>query len=199
MIELYRTKCNDCGGTFVENSFLEFLDRIFGSQLMTFLSKEAPFELLDIEREFEQIKRRSKQYNGGQISMKIPYASLDSFCNNHMSKDLKEVMSNSVYDKGIRLRRKWMDIDSDIMRNLFKPTIDKIINLMKNVFEDYKDEHKVMEIYMVGGFSNCSLVQNVVRQNFPNQNIIIPVDPGRKEQCYVDISLTSTYTFHRLR
>ncbi|CAG2242294.1 unnamed protein product [Mytilus edulis] len=44
--------------------------------------------------------------------------------------------------------------------------------------EEYKDAHKVKEIVMVGDFSECSLVQNAVRQTFSNRNITIPTDSG---------------------
>lgn len=104
--------------------------------------------------------------------MMIPFFSLDSFCNKHLAKDLKEVISSSIYGNGITLRCDRIRIDVDIINNLFKPTVDKIINLMKHGFADYN----VNEVVMVGGFSLCSLVQDAVRQTFSNKNIIIPKD-----------------------
>lgn len=71
-----------------------------------------------------------------------------------------------------------MRINSDLFCNVFKPTIDKIINLMENVFVDYKNSHEVSAIVMVGEFSECILVQEAVRQMFSKKDIIIPTYPG---------------------
>ncbi|CAG2245220.1 unnamed protein product [Mytilus edulis] len=177
VIEKYQIRCNDCGGTYVVNSFLEFLVRIFGSQLITSLSEGAQFDLLYIKREIERIKRSVNGKSKGKIGMTVPIPTLNSFCHKHHAKDVKEVVSNSIYGNGIRLFGDKMRIDTDIIHNLFKPTIDKIINLMKHVFADYKDAHKVKQIVMVGGFSECSLVQDAVRQSFSNKTIFIPNDP----------------------
>lgn len=166
MIEKYRTTGNDCGDASVNNSFLEFLVTIFGSQVMTSLRKEDPVGLLDLEKDFIYCTVCSKLKE--RIVLRVPCCLID----------LKDVISTSIYGNDIRLRGYKLLIYSNVIRILFKPTIDRIINLMDNVFTEYKNAHKVKEIVMVGDFSECSLVQIAVRQTFSNRNITIPTDSG---------------------
>lgn len=179
MIERYRTADNECGGSLVNETFLKFLVGIFGSQFMTSLQKEQPSVFSDIEEELELLKRNVKGNHSGKINFSFPYYNIDSSSKNYLGEDLHEAICSSIYGNDITpLIGHKMRINSDLFCNFFKPTIDKIINLMEKVFVDYKDSHEVSAIVMVGEFSKCILVQEAVRQMFPKKDIITPTYPG---------------------
>ncbi|CAG2226945.1 unnamed protein product [Mytilus edulis] len=180
VIDKYRTADNGCGGSLVYETFLKNLVRIFGSQFMTSLQKEQPSVLLDIERELE-FKRDFKGNHSGKINFSIPFDPINSFCKKYLGEDLSEVICSSIYGNDITLISNKMRINSDLFCKCFKPTIDNIINLMENVFADYKDSHEVSAIVMVGEFSKYNLVQEAVRQMFPKKDIIIPTYPELAE------------------
>lgn len=171
MIEKYRVTSSNCGFTSVNKSFLEFLCEIFGSQVMTSLRKEDPEAFFDLEREVKGITTRSRTKQSGIINMRVPYRPLDTFCIKYFDKDLREIISSSVYGNGITLRGDTLRIDFDIIHDFLKLKIENIINLMEKVLHN---SPKVMDIAMVGGFSGFVLVQAAVRKMFPDKNIIIP-------------------------
>lgn len=167
VIEIYRTTGIDCGDTSVSNIFVEFLLKIFGSQVMTSLGKEDSSALSDLERNFKGITNRKyicRSNPSDTIQLSIPYCSLNTLCQKHLYKNIEDVISTSIYGKCISLKQDKMRIDPNIIRNLFKSPIDKIINLVDNVFADYKDAHQVIEIVMVGHFAELCLVQDVVKK-----------------------------------
>lgn len=176
VIEKFRITGTDCAGTSVNNNFKGLLTSIFGTPFMASFRKENPIGYLDVMREFEVIKRSFKGQKQ-KINLRIPSTDLDCLCEKYLSDNLKRTMSNSPYGKSIRLWSNRMQMESDIILNLYKTTIDKIIYLMKNVIADYKNGHKITAIVMIGGFSNCILVQEAVRQTFSNKRIIIPEGP----------------------
>lgn len=177
MIEKYRVTGNDCDYTSVNNRYLEFLCEIFGSQVMTSLRKEYLADFSSLERDFIGITRCVRENQSRRINITVPYVTLDSLCVKFYAKNIGEIVSSSMYGSGISMWGDKMRINSDIIHNLFKPTIDNIIVLMENVLTDYKDAHNVKEIFMVGGFSECSLVQDALGRTFSNNNIVFPEQP----------------------
>jgi molecular chaperone DnaK (HSP70) len=67
--------------------------------------------------------------------------------------------------------------NADLMIKLFTPTIDSIITLMKNTLSN-RSTNDLSTILMVGGFSECPLIQDAVQAAFPGKRIIIPEDAG---------------------
>ena len=58
-------------------------------------------------------------------------------------------------------------------------TIDSIITLMKNTVSNRSTNgvsHIVSNIVMVGGLSECPMIQEAVYKAFPDNQIIIPVN-----------------------
>ncbi|VDI32942.1 Hypothetical predicted protein [Mytilus galloprovincialis] len=171
VIEKYRTIGNDCGGTSVNNTVLQYIVNIFGPEVITSLKKEEPEQFLNLERE---ISIKIKTVGKGQIRrIRIPMYVL-KICGD---RDHGYKGTYDLYGKRIELVGDKLKIQNDMTNNFFQPTIDKIINLMENVFADYRDSHNVKEIVMVGGFAESILVQDAVRQNFPQKYIVIPDDP----------------------
>jgi molecular chaperone DnaK (HSP70) len=65
--------------------------------------------------------------------------------------------------------------NADLIIKLFTPTIDSIITLMKNTLSN-RSTNDLSTILMVGGFSECPLIQDAVQAAFPGKRIIIPED-----------------------
>lgn len=174
MIEKYRTIGNECGGTSVQHNVLEHIVQILGSDVITSLKEEKPEEFVYLEY---QIAMKLKTVNKSNIMrIRIPHFALEmSGIFDKSPRNVHDVYGKRI--KGIAHLGDKMLIDSDIIHNLFQPTIDKIINLMEKVFTDYKDAYNVKAIIIVGGFAENVLVQDAVRQYFPKKHIVIPDEP----------------------
>ncbi|VDH91509.1 Hypothetical predicted protein [Mytilus galloprovincialis] len=175
IIEKYRRTGNDCGGTAINMKFLDLLNSIFGKSVMQSLKKEAPDAYLAFIRECEQIKRKVKG-SQDKIEMRVPYACLNNICLKIRDESFLNVISTSKYSNDIILMGDSLRIEADIVHTLFKTTINKIIALMEDIFTEHKDSFNVEAIVMIGGLSECMLVQEAVRQRFFRKNVIVPKD-----------------------
>ena len=175
--ELSRATGNDCGGISVDGRFFQLLIKILGGPLMKALKDEDPSAYIDLFREFETVKRTISSSLSGKVNFTIPYAALDELCQRFMNDDLSSVIRSSTFSKEITLRGDKMRVDIDLIKNLFKPTIDSIIFLMRNVLSENRTK-KVTQILLVGGFAECHLLRDAVCSAFPDKRIIIPDEAG---------------------
>ncbi|CAG2256322.1 unnamed protein product [Mytilus edulis] len=168
---------NDCGGTSVDGRFFQMLVKILGGPLMKKIKDEDPAAYLDLYREFEAAKRTIVTGKEGKVNITIPYASFDDNCRKMLGENLKAVIASSPYGNEISLRGDKMRIDAHLMIQLFKPTIDSIVSLMVEILKGKKVEN-VTQILLVGGFSECRLIQDAVIKEFNDKKIIIPEEAG---------------------
>lgn len=174
VIEKYRTTGNDYSSVMsVWNNFLEVLVTIFGSPMMRSFRTEDPKGYLDLQREFESIRKSFKRGKSRKITLKVPKDSLDCFCQKHLDNNIKDVILTSEYGDDISLNAARLRINSDLFHNLFKKTIGTITNLIANVFAEYKDAYRLTDIIIVGDFSECIVIQDAVKQTFSDKNIIV--------------------------
>lgn len=136
-----------------------------------------PAAYLDLFREFEAVKRTIVNGKEGKVNITIPYASLDNNCRKILGEDLEAVIASSPFAKEISLRGDKMRIDAHLIINLFKPTIDNIVFLMNDILKN-KDVKGVSQILLVGGFSECRLIQDAVVKKFQDKKVIIPDEAG---------------------
>lgn len=175
--ELHRAAGNDCGGTSVDSKFFQMLVKMLSGPLMKKIKDEDPAAYLDLFREFEAVKRTLQTGKSGKINMTIPYISLDDKCKKMLGEDLKTVIASSPFANDISLRGDKMRIDAHLMINLFKPTVDNILSLMYEILKE-KHVNNITQILLVGGFSECRLIQDAVQQRFVDKRVIIPKQAG---------------------
>ncbi|CAG2200899.1 unnamed protein product [Mytilus edulis] len=70
-----------------------------------------------------------------------------------------------------------MRIDVELMKNIFKPSIDNITSLIQSIL-DSDALVDIAQILLVGGFSECLLIQDAIKTKFPNKKIIVPEEAG---------------------
>ncbi|XP_033744267.1 heat shock 70 kDa protein 12A-like [Pecten maximus] len=68
-------------------------------------------------------------------------------------------------------------ISSQYAGLLFRSSIDGILNHLKSLMEDPLVAD-ISSILMVGGYSDCSLLQKKVKHLFPNLRVIVPPEAG---------------------
>ncbi|XP_063447377.1 heat shock 70 kDa protein 12A-like [Mytilus trossulus] len=175
--ELCRAAGNDCGGTSVDGRFFQMLVKIFGGPLMKKVKDKDPSAYLDLFREFETVKRTITPERDSKVNITIPFASLDAQCKTVLGENLVDVLGSSPYSNQLTVRGDKMRVEADLMRSLFQPTIESIISLMKEILRN-KTASDVSQLLLVGGFSECMLIQDAVKRNFKNKRVIIPEEAG---------------------
>jgi hypothetical protein len=175
--ELCRATGNDCGSTSIDARFFKVLQEIVGEKLLSELKENYPLSYLDLVREFEVVKRTVGTENKQKFSIRIPRFSIEKICQEFERKSLQSAIASSSHVNEITLINDKLRFNADLMIKLFTPTIDSIIILMKNTLSN-RSTNSLSTILMVGGFSECPLIQDAVQAAFLGKRIIIPEDAG---------------------
>lgn len=171
--EICRAEGNDCGGTSVDIAFFQLFANIVGAPLMTAMKQEEPGAYLDIFRAFENVKRTIDNTTTGKVNVTFPFETFDILCQKHLSESFDSALASSKYANEIIRRNDKIRFEVDLMKSLFAPTIDGIVSLVQSILDKNK-AHVVSLILMVGGFSECRLIQAEMRKQFPKCRIIVP-------------------------
>jgi molecular chaperone DnaK (HSP70) len=171
---LCRATGYDCGGTSVDDRFCNMLEEIVGKNVTTESKRKQPMEWLDMLHDF----RKKIGMNTKVIRFRYP-CSLNEICEELHGKDLNSVMKSSSYVNEITQSGDKLRLKADLMIKFVTPTIDSIITLMKNTVSNRSTNgvsNNVSNIVMVGGFSECPMIQDAVYKAFPDNRIMIPVN-----------------------
>jgi hypothetical protein len=166
------------GGKSVDDAFMKFLTDLAGETVMKKMKDDNMEDYVEIIRSFETKKRTISPDKEGNTTMTIPQSFFNHSKKVHGVKDFKDVIEkNSVYSEKVKYtagRLKWKN---EHFREFFKKTVDSIIKHIDELFEEQL-VRDVDIIVMVGGFSECEIVQKAVTDNFPDKKVIIPEEAG---------------------
>lgn len=177
MSELCKATGNDCGGSSVDKAFMQVIEDIVGKDLIKKITREDVESHLDLCRSFETIKRNLHTHTRARVNMIFPFVSLDGFCKKYKKKDFDTLLTESRHTTHIKLNKDKLSIDLEFMKSLFKKTIDNIISLIKGILSN-GPASDVTTILLVGGFSECQLVQQAVKGAFADKIVISPEEPS---------------------
>lgn len=182
--EKHRAVGNDCGGTSVDRKYHNIFRDIVGSEAFDAFQREDPLAYLDFVREFESVKRtvntaeKDKEKNKKKVNLTFPIASFNKISEQFHQKSFDDLLKESGHSGRITILSNKVRVDGDFMRGLFEPSINEIIGLMEQILAK-KEAKNVSHILVVGGFSDCVLVQDAIRKKFGDKRrIIIPEDAG---------------------
>jgi molecular chaperone DnaK (HSP70) len=165
--ELCRASGGDCSGTSVDNAFYQIFVKLVGAPLLNAMKREDPEAYLDIFREFEAVKRTVYTNKEDKVKMVIPRAILDCICKKHLKEDFEAVVQSSPYHDKMILRNDKMGIDTNLIIDMFKQALERIIELISEVLKKMKGSNLEM-IVLVGGFSGCKIIQDSIKSVFPS-------------------------------
>lgn len=190
----------------VDKEFLNLFECIVGKKVMKHLREEHTTDYMDLMRDFETIKRKltGTSDHGKMINFIIPLSQLNSLCQRFLEKDFETAihdflekdgekknnegiinqeseLSNNANDgeipkRQILLKGHKMRVDPVIMKSFFKTAGETIVKEISNVLQNL-ERTNLNTILLVGGFSESPLIQEIIRQNFPDMHIISPEDP----------------------
>lgn len=163
------------GGVNVDTAFLEFLEKIFGGDVVRSFKEMHLFDFLELEREFEMVKRKVKIDDSTKVTIRIPPSFLELFRTIHDC-DVKEALETTSYRRRVTILGDKLRMESGILREMFGSIADDIIRQV-NCLLTNKRNFEVKHIVMVGGLSESEFIQKSVQNAFPAINVMIPEDP----------------------
>ncbi|XP_071124637.1 heat shock 70 kDa protein 12A-like [Mytilus edulis] len=160
------------GGKSIDEAFHNFLKSICGPRVMEELRKTELGDFIDLFREFETKKKSIRINQTNKVVITLPVALIE-IVESHRGK-METALEQSIYRDSVTYSKQKMHIVPDTFRDLFKHTIKDLVEHLDAMLRQ-AELRDLKTIVMVGGFSECELVQHRVMERFGrNIKIIIP-------------------------
>ncbi|XP_063415832.1 heat shock 70 kDa protein 12A-like [Mytilus trossulus] len=174
--EVVPPSCGPCGGKSIDEAFHSFLKRICGPKVMEELKKTELEDFIDLFREFESKKRSIRLDQTNKVVITLPVA-LIVLVKSHRGK-METALEQSPYGQAVSYSKQKLHISPELFRDLFKSTAQALIKHLEQMFRNVKLSD-LKSFIIVGGFSECELIQHRMKETFgKHKKIIIPEEAG---------------------
>ncbi|KAK3603244.1 hypothetical protein CHS0354_007575 [Potamilus streckersoni] len=174
--ELHKASGGPWGGTKVDEAFQQFIMKLVGSPVFSKFSNETFEDLQEMFRSFEVKKRDIYSDKNCQVILRVPISLIQLF-ERETGNTLEESVKKYCPTGKMKLVNDKLKVESSVMKEFYTDTINYITSHVISIFED-KHFADVKSIIMVGGFSECSLLQQAIQDCIPHKNVIIAMEPG---------------------
>lgn len=175
---LRRASWENCGGAVVDNAFKQMLIDIVGEKFMDSFRQNNTADYIDIFSAFK-MKKRTKmgEYIIHQkINLVISPRFLEKY-NEDRGTDVSKRTLETRYAKSLKWSGDKMRIDIDLFRSFFHPANVKLVICIREILSK-PEAIGTKVILMVGGFSECQIVQDAIRKAFPECRVVVPHEAG---------------------
>ncbi|XP_019860365.1 PREDICTED: heat shock 70 kDa protein 12A-like [Amphimedon queenslandica] len=175
---------NTWGGTTVNEAFSELLQQVVDDKgFESFIKSDASAQAIATLNKlfYEEFEERKKRFGNAveesidKIVLTLPHTMLQFYCNDKLQKADNFDMNYSPKKCSISINFKILE------EKVFKSTVDKIIECVKEAFDELTDE--IDTVYLVGGFGGCRFVSRKIEEGIIQHcgilygNIVCPVQP----------------------
>lgn len=175
---LRRGSWENCGGAVVDNAFKQMLIDIIGEKFMDSFRQNNTADYIDIFSAFK-MKKRTKmgEYLIHQkMNLVISPRFLEKY-NEDRGTDVSKRTLETRYAKSLKSSGDKMRIDIDLFRSFFHPANVKLVICIREILSK-PEAIGTKVILMVGGFSECQIVQDAIRKAFPECRVVVPHEAG---------------------
>lgn len=174
----------ELGGTNIDEAYRQFFEDIYGTDVLETLNSDPEYFIDDLEFRYyferkkkESLNLRFDSYN--RMRLIPPHVLIEIFFKKQRSQrvshdnPLNALLKKSKYCyENITFESGKLRMSKDIFESFFNPTIDKLIAHLSKMFKDklYSDIETVL---IVGGFSECQLVQEQLKRHFGNTKRLV--------------------------
>ena len=149
-----------------------------GTEALQRFSKEHLYDFFDLLRDFETTKRTISTKASGRVTIKLPMSLRELSNEEKLSKvDFWKTLKSSSYGDKIEIRGDKMRLDAELARDMFTEPIVRLCKHMQDLLDTPVLKY-VTTLLLVGGFSECELVQDALTQYFPNKTLVFPFNSG---------------------
>ncbi|XP_056009905.1 heat shock 70 kDa protein 12A-like isoform X2 [Ostrea edulis] len=187
LAELVPASGGEWGGTRVDDAYRDFLKDIFGDGVLKTFKDDLEYKIDYIEfwQGFEVKKREQITAKAtDKVHLTIPLALIE-IAKQEKKKStggpdtiMNALIKNSKHrSRGIFSSGGKLVLPIDFYKDFFNPPIDELAIHLSHMFEK-ELESDVNIIVMVGGFSECDLMQEKLERNFGNKRLVVPYEAG---------------------
>nr|XP_035952182.1 heat shock 70 kDa protein 12A isoform X1 [Halichoerus grypus] len=175
--ELYKATGGPYGSLGVDYEFEKLLCKIFGEDFIEQFKIKRPAAWVDLMIAFESRKRAAAPDRTNPLNITLPFSFIDYY-KKFRGHSVEHALRKSNVDFVKWSSQGMLRMSPDAMNALFKPTIDSIIEHLRDLFQK-PEVSTVKFLFLVGGFAEAALLQQAVQAAFGDKcRIIIPQDVG---------------------
>ncbi|KAF7463937.1 heat shock 70 kDa protein 12A [Marmota monax] len=175
--ELYKATGGPYGSLGVDYEFEKLLCKIFGEDFIEQFKIKRPAAWVDLMIAFESRKRAAAPDRTNPLNITLPFSFIDYY-KKFRGHSVEHALRKSNVDFVKWSSQGMLRMSPDAMNALFKPTIDSIIEHLRDLFQK-PEVCTVKFLFLVGGFAEAPLLQQAVHAAFGDKcRIIIPQDVG---------------------
>ncbi|XP_059473303.1 heat shock 70 kDa protein 12A-like [Neocloeon triangulifer] len=166
------------GATGVDKEFESLLAALFGQDLMAQFKEKRPAAHTELLMAFEGRKRCVGPLKDHPANLFPPYAFVDFF-RKHSGKEVEYAIKKNGCRDITWCRDGVLRFQSSVMLQLFKTTVQKIVEYIKDVLEDpILSDAPAQFLFLVGGFSDSEVLQKAIKDEFGSQIQVISPQPS---------------------
>lgn len=169
--ELHKVTGGPWGGNYVNEEFLQLLEKLFGEDVVKQFMIENLEDALELIRTFEQHKRNQNLEE--KMSIKFPAVLIE----NAKKKGWNEKRVIPMLLDKIEVKVDKVRIDTDLIRQCFQNTLRPMINLISSILDEQRMRN-VSTLLLVGGQAESKFVQTELETRLKNKRFVIPNDCG---------------------
>ncbi|XP_060580175.1 heat shock 70 kDa protein 12A-like [Ruditapes philippinarum] len=175
---------NIFGGNAVNKEFEKFLKTALSDEKYEQFKQSETEDWVFLMGEFEVKKKSFHPDNAHRVNMRFPLSLKDIYESNKRNsflrivkktKSIEKAFNRTDFGEDIIIKRDKISFPSDVFVKFFGPATDMTIQQIKKVIRKIHGG-TISCILMVGGFSECILLQQLVKSEFPHIPVIVPVE-----------------------
>ncbi|XP_021349317.1 heat shock 70 kDa protein 12A-like [Mizuhopecten yessoensis] len=176
--EVYMANGGDWGGTMVDKEFEMLLSEILGADVFNDFKQKHVADYLELQRSFETKKRSISSATDAKITFTLPISLMDTFADIHPNKTVEEsISSNKKYSNNLTWKMDRLRVKSELAQTMFRQSVQKIIDHVVELMK-HPEVEQAQAILLVGGYSECLLLQTEISAKFPDKRLVIPHEAG---------------------
>ncbi|XP_033724910.1 heat shock 70 kDa protein 12B-like [Pecten maximus] len=174
--EIHSANGGSWGGTKVDEAFEDMLETIVGKTAFAHFKADEIPSVIDLQRNFEMKKKTFTGKDSGTASkstITVPSSLLESFTKFNPDKRITDAIGDHFSSEDVEWKKDKIRLSLAMTRYLFDPSLKQITDHVSDILG--KPEVQDCEaILMVGGYSECPLLQDAIRAVAGSRRLIIP-------------------------
>ena len=156
------------GGISVDRAFEDFMESIFGREILDIFQNSYFEYFKNLFDEFEAKKVGNMHRN---LVIRIPIE-LERLFEKKNGINLSTALRKCQYNGIVTYKLKKLIFEPSLFYSFFQPAIDGIIKTIQNVLANQQCAD-LKDIIMVGGLSRSKIIQNALQETFPKCHFLI--------------------------
>lgn len=167
--EINRAQGGDWGGIYVDEEFKRMLEDIVSKSIIEAFRMKYTGDYIALFRFFEKKKRQTQ--TGKIVRFHIPPTLLE------IANNIVKCIADHGLNDAVELKRDKLQIKVRKFEEFFNKVLDKIVVKVEEMLVS-ESAKGTKVIIMVGGFSECELLQRRIKESFPSCTVVIPEGCG---------------------